>query len=59
MNILDAIPKAFGPDYAACRRLFLDSAKAAGGSLEAHNNPNSGPKGEPLACDTAWFCASH
>jgi hypothetical protein len=55
MNILDAIPKAFGPDYAACRRLFLDSAKAAGGSLEAHNNPNSGPKGEPLACDTAWF----
>jgi hypothetical protein len=55
MDILQAIPKAFAPDYQASRSRFLEAVQTGDGALTTYNNPNTGPDGQPLACDTAWF----
>ena len=49
------LAKCFSPDYAEARRRFLSVAKEAGGSLRAYDNPLTGPQGEALATDIAWF----
>jgi hypothetical protein len=43
----------FSADYTEARKRFL--AAAAGGQLQSYSNPNSGPGGNPLSTDTAWF----
>lgn len=45
----------FSSGYAEARARFLAAAKQAGGVLRSWPNPNRGPRGEELACDTAWF----
>ncbi len=45
----------FSRDYAEARTRFLAAATDAGGTLRAYDNPLSGPRGEALASDTAWF----
>ncbi len=45
----------FSADYSQARTRFLAAAKDAGGTLRAYGNPLSGPQGEALSCDTAWF----
>jgi hypothetical protein len=58
MSRLDAIPfdfACFAHDYAEARTKFRSAAEAAGGRLRAYKNPNTGPQGEELATDTAWF----
>ena len=45
---------AFLVDYAAARADFLEAARGAGARLGSHPHPLTGPRGEPLALDTAW-----
>ncbi len=45
----------FAADYAAARRRFRAAAAAAGAGLEARDHPLTGPDGEALATDLAWF----
>ncbi len=46
----------FSETYDAARNRFVDAARAAGGELQSYLNPNAtGPGGESLAMDTAWF----
>ena len=47
---------AFASDYSAARAGFLDACATARASrLEHYTSPVSGPKGEALAVDAAWF----
>lgn len=48
---------AFSPDYATARARFRDAATAAGGALHAIGLAPTGPRGEPLCIDIAWFGA--
>lgn len=45
----------FSHDYAEARARFLAAAKDAGGSVREYGNPLTGPGGEALATDAAWF----
>jgi len=45
----------FSQVYTEARERFRKTAEAAGGQLASHDNPNKGPDGEALSCDTAWF----
>jgi len=45
----------FAPSYTAARVLFLHACATAGGALESHRHPLSGPAGEPLFLDEARF----
>ncbi len=45
----------FSANYAEAREKFLAAATAAGASLAAIENPNTGPDGGRLATDTAWL----
>ena len=54
MDILNATRESFSNSYQEARDKFLAGAKANGMSLGCYENPNSGPRGEVLACDTAW-----
>ena len=50
------IPQYFSATYAEARRKFLDAARAGGGAIESHVNPNAkGANGEELATDVARF----
>jgi len=46
-------------DFAACRRRFLDVSAAHAASLTSYAHPGSGPDGEELACDVAYFGNPH
>jgi hypothetical protein len=54
MDLLDSTRSSFSTSYAQARDKFLEGAKANGMSLRSYENPNPGPKGETLTCDTAW-----
>lgn len=46
----------FSDSYAEARQAFLEACDLAGGAVESHQNLKaSGPKGEPLFADAAWF----
>ncbi|MEQ9144459.1 MAG: M14 family metallopeptidase [Parvibaculaceae bacterium] len=46
----------FSTNYTDARARFLAAAEAAGGRLSHYTNPHAtGPAGEPLVMDTAWF----
>jgi len=45
----------FSRDYAEARQRFLDCAAAAGAVLEDRSHPLTGPEGEALSTDLAWF----
>ena len=49
------LAKCFSRDYQDSRVRFLKAAKEAGGALRAYANPLTGPEGESLSTDTAWF----
>ena len=47
---------AFSDTYATARDRFVNAAQNAGAELQCYVNPNaSGPAGETLSMDTAWF----
>jgi hypothetical protein len=45
----------FAKDFSSARELFLASARDAGASLDSHDYPVQGPRGEFLATDVAWI----
>jgi hypothetical protein len=55
MELLAAANTRFPTDYGDARARFRRAAEAAGGRLRGYRNPTSGPAGEELACDCAWF----
>jgi hypothetical protein len=54
MNLLESMHSSFSQSYEEARGKFLDGAKSNGMALASYVNPNRGPKGEALVCDTAW-----
>ena len=54
MDILNSTRNSFSDSFVEARGKFLEGAKANGMSLATYENLNRGPKGEILACDTAW-----
>ncbi|MDG2285979.1 MAG: M14 family metallopeptidase [Alphaproteobacteria bacterium] len=54
MNILESVRTSFSDSYQEARTKFLDAAGSSGLNLASYENPNPGPRGELLACDTAW-----
>lgn len=54
MDILESVRGSFSDSYEDARGKFLDGAKTSKMTLACYENPNRGPKGELLACDTAW-----
>ena len=44
----------FSADYASARQRFLTHCRQLGLDVRSYRNPNQGPSGEELACDTAW-----
>src|SRR5258708_537425 len=55
MDLLAAADTRFPTDYGDARSRFRRAAETAGGQLRSYRNPTSGPLGEALACDCAWF----
>ncbi|WP_270937758.1 M14 family metallopeptidase [Falsiroseomonas oryzae] len=55
MQLLDPAVGHFCTDYATARERFLAAATGAGARIASHRHPLSGPRGEVLACDTAWL----
>jgi hypothetical protein len=55
MDLLAAADTRFPTDYGDARSRFRRAAEMAGGRLRGYRNPTSGPAGEELACDCAWF----
>src|SRR5450432_778045 len=47
--------ESFSASYAEARTRFRETARGAGGALEAIANPNRGPDGGDLTADVAWF----
>ena len=43
----------FSRTYPQARKLFIESAQAAGASIESFQNPNTGSDSEPLFTDVA------
>ncbi len=43
------------PDYPTARHRFLDAVAGLGAQLTHHAFPDTGPSGEELATDVAWF----
>jgi hypothetical protein len=54
MDVLNSVRTSFSDSFEEARGKFLDGAKAHKLTLGSYGNPNGGPKGEHLACDTAW-----
>lgn len=54
-DLLRSVSASFSRDYAEARRKFLKAARAAGGKLRSYDNTLTGPEGEALAADCAWF----
>ncbi|MCP5152914.1 MAG: DUF2817 domain-containing protein [Ectothiorhodospiraceae bacterium] len=54
MSVLDAIEPCFAASYAEARDRFRAACKARGVAPRTYDNPNLGPRGEPLATDVAW-----
>jgi hypothetical protein len=52
---MDLDLSVFSRDYAEARDKFLSAAADAGAAVRRWPNPNSGPRGEALSCDTAWL----
>src|SRR5208283_2584408 len=46
---------SFSSSYSEAREKFQEAVAAARGSAESFKHPRSGPGGEELAVDTAWF----
>ena len=46
---------SFSADFTQARARLLAAAKDAGGALRAYDSPLTGPEGEALSTDTAWF----
>src|SRR5258708_21487321 len=55
MELPAAADTRFPTDYGDARSRFRRAAETAGGQLRSYRNPTSGPLGEALACDCAWF----
>jgi hypothetical protein len=45
----------FSSSYSEAREKFQEAVAAAGGGAESFKHPGSGPGGEELAADVAWF----
>ena len=54
MDILDSTRLSFSNDYEAARKNFIGACLAHRLDMAGYENPNRGPMGEYLACDTAW-----
>jgi len=46
---------SFSSSYSEAREKFLEAVAVGGGSAESFKHPCSGPDGEELAADAAWF----
>jgi len=46
---------SFSSSYSEAREKFQEAVAAARGSAESFKHPRSGPGGEELAVDAAWF----
>ena len=57
MDVLESVAKSFSASYAEARAKFLDACDSYGVAPRAYDNPLSGPGGEALATDVAWFGA--
>lgn len=55
MDILDSLDSSFSASYGQAREKFLAACSAHGITPGAYENPQSGPAGEVLATDVAWF----
>jgi hypothetical protein len=55
MNLDSSFATRFSADYREAREKFLHAAALCGGTARAYVNPLSGPEGEALAADAAWF----
>lgn len=55
MDLLTAAGTYFAKDYAEARRKFMAACEKAGVEPKSYVNPHSGPNGEELATDVAWF----
>ena len=45
----------FSDDYTEARQRFSEAAKRAGAALTSYPHPGTGPEGEALATEVAWF----
>jgi len=46
---------SFSSSYSEAREKFLEAVAFGGGSVESFQHPSTGPDGEELATDAAWF----
>lgn len=51
------IAESFSANYSEARTKFCEIAASSGGALERFDNPNTGPDGDALSTDVAWFGA--
>ena len=55
MDLLSSVAGSFAETYVEAREKFLAALASTGVSPRVYANPNTGPTGEDLACETAWF----
>ena len=54
MDVLKSVHRSFSDTYEEARENFIDAAQDRRINIVGYENPNRGPQGEYLACDTAW-----
>lgn len=55
MDLLTSVAGSFAETYAEAREKFLAALAAASTDPRVYANPNKGPDGGDLACETAWI----
>ncbi|WP_245701932.1 DUF2817 domain-containing protein [Thalassobaculum litoreum] len=55
MDLLTSVAGSFAETYGEAREKFLAALAATGTAPRVYANPNTGPTGEGLACETAWI----
>ncbi|WP_420562310.1 DUF2817 domain-containing protein [Thalassobaculum sp.] len=55
MDLLTSVAGSFAETYVEAREKFLAALAATGTAPRVYANPNQGPTGEDLACETAWI----
>jgi len=54
MDVLQSLRHSFSDSFKEARTKFLDAAQERRLDIAGYENPNKGPEGEYLACDTVW-----
>lgn len=55
MDLLTSVAGSFAETYGEAREKFLAALASTGTSPRVYANPNKGPDGGDLACETAWI----